>query len=254
MIKAIIAISANSNDQEVIGPNALSRNLVSGTTISQLVSNMTKATEDGSNASLTTGVSIVIELIRKNNSDYDLTPVMVLAFNNQPPTSRDPIYLGTMLRVFANSISEFQALLLSPKNIRMIKTSGYGEIESLGFERFRICELYAELLHCSNMALLNDPRGEMVVRERDAERERLKALAKAEGASEAKSLHHPQTSSEDAETEKDNASVFDGRSTSSSRNSAFEGHDEVDDAFSIEKEHFQGANDSPSTVEQRRRS
>src|SRR5688572_26306392 len=25
----------------------------------------------------------------------------------------------------------------------------------LGFERFRICELFAELLHCSNMSLLN---------------------------------------------------------------------------------------------------
>lgn len=29
--------------------------------------------------------------------------------------------------------------------------------EPLTFERFRICELYAELLHCSNMAILNRP-------------------------------------------------------------------------------------------------
>src|ERR1043165_5126987 len=28
----------------------------------------------------------------------------------------------------------------------------------LGFERFRICELFAELLHCSNMSLLNTVR------------------------------------------------------------------------------------------------
>src|SRR4051812_30156398 len=28
----------------------------------------------------------------------------------------------------------------------------------LGFERFRICELFAELLHCSNMSLLNTIR------------------------------------------------------------------------------------------------
>jgi serine/threonine-protein phosphatase 6 regulatory subunit 3 len=28
----------------------------------------------------------------------------------------------------------------------------------LGFERFRICELFAELLHCSNMSLLNAVR------------------------------------------------------------------------------------------------
>ncbi|ORY83228.1 SIT4 phosphatase-associated protein-domain-containing protein [Protomyces lactucae-debilis] len=176
VIKAIIAISANSNDPGVIGPNALSRNLVSEDTMSTLVRHMIQPVEAGSNASLTTGVSIVIELIRKNNSDYDATPIMALAYSQQPPTSRDPIYLGTMLRIFAGAIQEFQALLLAPRNVKRIKTSGYGEIESLGFERFRICELYAELLHCSNMALLNDPRGEDVVRERDAERERLKQI------------------------------------------------------------------------------
>lgn len=255
VIKAIIAISANSSDQGVIGPNALSRNLVSGPTISGLVRNMTKVTDDGTNASLTTGVSIVIELIRKNNSDYDMTPVMVLAYNNQPPTSRDPIYLGTMLRVFADAICDFQALLLSPKNVRMIRTSGYGEIESLGFERFRICELYAELLHCSNMALLNDMRGESVVRERDAERGRLKAMAKSAKNSEMKTTRHTRSdSSGEIDTEKDNASNFGDRSTSSHHLSALDDHDELEDAFMSEKEHRQGANDLTPSLEQRRRS
>jgi SIT4 phosphatase-associated protein len=32
-----------------------------------------------------------------------------------------------------------------------------GSIAPLTFERYRICELYAELLHCSNMTLLNRP-------------------------------------------------------------------------------------------------
>ena len=32
-----------------------------------------------------------------------------------------------------------------------------GRITPLTFERYRICELFAELLHCSNMALLNRP-------------------------------------------------------------------------------------------------
>jgi serine/threonine-protein phosphatase 6 regulatory subunit 3 len=32
-----------------------------------------------------------------------------------------------------------------------------GDITPLTFERYRICELFAELLHCSNMALLNRP-------------------------------------------------------------------------------------------------
>lgn len=34
-----------------------------------------------------------------------------------------------------------------------------GIITPLTLERFRICELYAELLHCSNMCLLNRPAG-----------------------------------------------------------------------------------------------
>lgn len=32
-----------------------------------------------------------------------------------------------------------------------------GSLTPLTFERYRICELYAELLHCSNMSLLNRP-------------------------------------------------------------------------------------------------
>ena len=32
-----------------------------------------------------------------------------------------------------------------------------GALAPLTFERYRICELYAELLHCSNMSLLNRP-------------------------------------------------------------------------------------------------
>lgn len=182
VIKAIIAISANAQDQGVIGPNALSRALVSEVKIRQMVQNMVIETPSGTNASLTTGVSIVIELIRKNNSDYDIAPIMALAYNNAPPTSRDPIYLGTMLRIFADEIGEFQRVLASPSNVRKIKTAGYDEVESLGFERFRICELYAELLHCSNMQLLNDPHGEAVVKQRDLDRDRLRDLARRQQA------------------------------------------------------------------------
>ena len=108
------------------------------------------------------------------NSDYDIEPVLSLTLESHPPTSRDPIYLGTMLRLFASRIHDFQSLLSKPKSVPPLISTTFGDIEPLGFERFRICELYAELLHCSNMALLNDPRGEIVVRERDIERERLR--------------------------------------------------------------------------------
>jgi hypothetical protein len=79
-----------------------------------------------------------------------------------------------MLRLFASRIRDFQHLLAKPKSVPPTILTTFGEIEPLGFERFRICELYAELLHCSNMVLLNDERGEEVVRERDIEREKLR--------------------------------------------------------------------------------
>jgi len=87
-----------------------------------------------------------------------------------------------MLRLFASRIRDFQRLLAKPKSVPPSIATTFGPIEPLGFERFRICELYAELLHCSNMILLNDPRGEQVVKERDEERERLRREGQAKPA------------------------------------------------------------------------
>lgn len=131
---------------------------------------------------LTVGVGIIIEVIRKNNSDYDPPGI------NAPgtiPTTYDPIYLGTLLRIFGQHIPDFMALLNSSKHTvseggqvkrveRVDLTSPWGsKVEPLGFDRFKTCELMAELLHCSNMGLLNQPGSEHYIRERDLERERL---------------------------------------------------------------------------------
>lgn len=133
---------------------------------------------------LTVGVGIVIEVIRKNNSDYDPEN----GHNpDAPPTNHDPIYLGTLLRMFARHVPDFMDLILSSKHTvtdgektkvteRGKLSSAWGtEIEPLGFDRFKTCELMAELLHCSNMGLLNERGGEEFIRQRDAERERLRA-------------------------------------------------------------------------------
>lgn len=178
-LKAIITISANAtpNDQSCIGPNSLTRQLVSPECIQQLIDAMLK----GGNP-LTVGVGIVIEVIRKNNSDYDPEH---LGGPDSMPTPYDPIYLGNLLRLFAKHIPEFMALIKSPKHAvydgNKLKTvdrgrlsSAWGaKIEPLGFDRFKTCELMAELLHCSNMGLLNEPGSEEYVRHRNSERERL---------------------------------------------------------------------------------
>ncbi|KAJ5679281.1 hypothetical protein N7462_007525 [Penicillium macrosclerotiorum] len=178
-LKAIITISANAtpNDQSCIGPNSLTRQLVSPECIQQLIDAMLK----GGNP-LTVGVGIVIEVIRKNNSDYDPEH---LGGPDSMPTPYDPIYLGSLLRSFAQHIPDFMALIQSSKHAvhdgtqlksvdRGRLNSAWGaKIEPLGFDRFKTCELMAELLHCSNMGLLNEPGSEDYVRHRDTERERL---------------------------------------------------------------------------------
>lgn len=122
---------------------------------------------------LTVGVGIVIEVIRKNNSDYDLETQI-----GPTPKSSDPIYLGVLLRQFAKHIPDFMRLILDSKHNKGLKAAFGKSIEPLGFDRFKTCELMAELLHCSNMALLNERGSEAEIRQRDAERERLKAEGK----------------------------------------------------------------------------
>ena len=180
-IKAIITISANAsqNEQSCIGPNSLTRQLVSESCIEALISDMLR----GGNP-LTVGVGIIIEVIRKNNSDYDPE---VTAGQELPPSSSDPIYLGTLLRLFAKHVPEFTELILSPNHTvsdgdgtitvkrKELQVAFGKSIEPLGFDRFKTCELMAELLHCSNMGLLNERGSEAYVRQRDTERDRLKA-------------------------------------------------------------------------------
>ena len=185
-LKAIITISANATgtDQTVIGPNELTRELVSEECTSSLLKEMLK----GGN-SLTVGVGIVIEVIRKNNSDYDSESQA-----GPEPKSSDPIYLGNLLRLFAYAVPHFMDILHSPKHTIMtgkgsksvqradLRVAWGKKIEPLGFDRFKTCELMAELLHCSNMALLNEKGAEAEVKKRDAERQKLKAEGKLASA------------------------------------------------------------------------
>lgn len=167
-LKAIITISANATaqDQTVIGPNELTRQLVSDKCVSQLIEYMLH----GGNP-LTVGVGIIIEVIRKNNSDYDGE------FEPGPePRTTDSIYLGLLLRKFSLHIADFMHLVRSPAvNKPLLKTAFKANVQPLGFDRFKTCELMAELLHCSNMALLNQRGSDAEYKARDAERERLKA-------------------------------------------------------------------------------
>ena len=187
-LKAIITISANATtqDQSVIGPNELTRELVSQNCIETLAEDMLR----GGNP-LTVGVGSIIEVIRKNNSDYDLENQV-----GPVPRSSDPIYLGTLLRQFAKRVPDFMELVSNPDHVvvladgtqqprkREMKVAFGEKIEPLGFDRFKTCELMAELLHCSNMGLLNERGAEAEVHRRNGERARLKAEGKYTPAKE----------------------------------------------------------------------
>lgn len=169
-IKAIITISANAsqNEQQCIGPNELTRQLVSTECVQQLIGYMLH----GGNP-LTVGVGIIIEVIRKNNSDYDPD---VLAEAETEPSSRDPIYLGTLLRLFADNVPNFMSLIMEGPAQAQGLDSTFGEkLQPLGFDRFKTCELMAELLHCSNMGLLNEAGSEQLIAARDLERQRMRS-------------------------------------------------------------------------------
>ncbi|CCD23539.1 Sap190p NDAI_0B05060 [Naumovozyma dairenensis CBS 421] len=165
-LKAFVTLSANSNNELAsgIGPNELTRQLVSPKMMEKLIQIMLKG-----GTSLSNGVGIIIELIRKNNSDYDFVQVIYTTLQSHPPNDRDPIHLIHMIKLFAKYMPQFNEMLIKRK-LPQLETA-FGEIEPLGFERFKICELVAELLHCSNMTLLNELEGEAIVKERDDERE-----------------------------------------------------------------------------------
>ncbi|KAL7928643.1 SIT4 phosphatase-associated domain-containing protein [Trichoderma chlorosporum] len=172
-IKAIITISANAsqNEQQCIGPNELTRQLVSKPCVEQLIGYML-----GGGNPLTVGVGIIIEVIRKNNSDYDPD---VGSEANSTPSSRDPIYLGNLLRLFAQNVPKFMNLIMNEPSKKQGVDSTFNEkLEPLGFDRFKTCELMAELLHCSNMGLLNEIGSEQLIATRDFERQRLRAEGK----------------------------------------------------------------------------
>lgn len=143
---------------------------------SQITPNLETATSSG-----TQSISIIIELIRKNNSDY-FEPYLFHTIRNrliqiqqhlhvQSDEGREAleqafvemtnrmgvVHLGPLLEIMCDRLEKFQQLLHKPRSAKETIPTTIGPLMPLTFERFRICELYAELLHCSNMSLLNRP-------------------------------------------------------------------------------------------------
>ena len=171
-LQSLIEISANVPINEMaIGPNALTRQLVSPEGIDKFIDNIINQ----KGVALINTVPVVIELIRKNNSDYDQIALVDTTIDKNPPSSRDPLYLGILLKRFTERLPELLALaldILDPTEDLPRRENQIHEIfVPLGIVRCRILELLAELLHCSNIGSLNTRRAEFVERRRDKCRE-----------------------------------------------------------------------------------
>lgn len=187
-VKALVTISSNVTlavDLDTnIGPNQLTRELASPEIIQTMLDDIIffriPSPSDPSvlfsnKHGIANCVAILIELIRKNNSDYDLNcgtyssqlqnnvdgtgeiNVNVMFhwlkdFEQNPPGVRDPIYLGDLLEIFSNNLGGLVELLEMESNLHPQNDNGSS---ILGITKFKISEIVAELLHCSNMILLN---------------------------------------------------------------------------------------------------
>ncbi|KAJ1720539.1 sporulation-induced protein [Coemansia erecta] len=166
----IIAISqCNNPTQPTIGTNALIEELKSQETVTRLADYMLDRTAPHATSTLVNCVYIFIELIRRNYSegDADMTPEDQAngygfggsydgsSYDQQGPRKLPTVDLSDMMRVLALRTRDMVELLRSPRSSTEPVPTTLGLREPLGFERLRICELFAELLHCSNMPRLN---------------------------------------------------------------------------------------------------
>ncbi|KAI7872847.1 SIT4 phosphatase-associated protein-domain-containing protein [Spinellus fusiger] len=138
-----------------IGVNELIIQLKSQSVMEKLTLFMLDKTAPNSTSTLTNSVAIIIDLIRHNNNDMDSEIGLEENYpcQNGQLERDDSVSLEEMLKVLADHVGDFSNILLNPKSSAL--TTAVGTNVPLGFERLKICELFAELLHCSNMINLN---------------------------------------------------------------------------------------------------
>ncbi|ORX52405.1 SAPS-domain-containing protein [Hesseltinella vesiculosa] len=144
-------------EQPSIGINDLITNLKSEPIVRKLAGFMLDAKAPNATSTLINGVAIIIDLIRHNNSDMENDPMLNSAYGyaNNSMMRQTPVSLAELLKVLADHVVDFNNLLTHPRSVTGPTKTSIGEQMPLGFERLKICELFAELLHCSNMSNLN---------------------------------------------------------------------------------------------------
>ena len=132
--------------------------------------------------------NILVELIRRNNSDYSephlfhtlrqrlMTIQMQNATTGEANEAKEAearkemeeameemsakmgiVHLGNLITAISDRFGQLHRILLEPRS--QARAASAQIAAPLTLERFRVVELYAELLHSSNMSILNRPIG-----------------------------------------------------------------------------------------------
>ncbi|KAI8866876.1 hypothetical protein GQ42DRAFT_165197 [Ramicandelaber brevisporus] len=193
VILDIITMTQNSLPDPSNGHCALVHELCTGHYVEKIMNYMLqRGTEDDlisrisieplSSAVLINGVYIFIELIRRNYTEQEnafLTGGIDNNSNNSNESQhqfansrlfKTMLKLTPMMKCMVSHMDEILSLLEKPRSVFAITLGGRTSslvrqsmdavpgLAPLGFERLRVCELFAELIHCSNMMILNMPR------------------------------------------------------------------------------------------------
>lgn len=115
-------------------------------------------------STLTFGVTIFIEIIRRHYLDSDNDQAGQSSPHDSPPPSPLPpsnvgpppvVDLGILVGIVTRHLPDLVKLLTHPRSVTESIANTAGDYIPLGFERLKVCELIAELLHGSNMKTLN---------------------------------------------------------------------------------------------------
>ncbi|KAJ1661005.1 sporulation-induced protein [Dispira simplex] len=166
LMDIIVISQCNNPEQPSIGTNCLVGELKSEPIVSRIMGYMLDPDAPLASSSLVNGVFIFVELVRRNYSDANITDT-TSGPSNSPHSPNGglnqhgygklmvPVDLSDLIRVISDRLGSLCHLLTHPRNLTAAQPSTVGTRQPLGFERLRICELFAELLHCSNMYKLN---------------------------------------------------------------------------------------------------
>ncbi|KAJ3137421.1 hypothetical protein HK100_000690 [Physocladia obscura] len=145
------------------GGNSLVDELKSEAMMRKIFGYMLDKNAPNATSSLSSGVIIMIELIRRYCSEIEQAEFQQHQFQTQmmqtggrvsefgimPTTEKIKslaVDLNDLLKVIGEKVEDFSILLEHPRNLQAADTT-LGRVVPLGSERLRTCELFAEILH-----------------------------------------------------------------------------------------------------------